>query len=261
MALAVAEHQEQIETVGFDERIMMPFGIQREVLIGKKMEFAHRPFQEKRQESRLQLRGVDAGYPGCRVHCADLKLAPGDVAHVSGENGSGKTGLLKALLGIAPAAISGGIQFAGSSMIDLSGAMRRAEVRYMSQSRDSFRSLRVADAMRVASSLSEVCDPLLLEAIASIGGHKRVSELSSGNLALLSLAQTLAVRPRLAVLDEPFANVDAANTVKMASMIECARQEFGTAFLIVEHGNIDWPGVAHYTVEQDGNRAYLRRER
>jgi ABC-type Mn2+/Zn2+ transport system ATPase subunit len=74
------------------------------------------------------------------------------------------------------------------------------------------------------------------------------------------LAQTLAVRPRLAILDEPFANVDGTNVAKMAAMIAYARQEFGTAFLIVEHGKMDWPGMAHYKVEQEGNRTRLRCE-
>ena len=260
MALAIAEHQAQIEAIGFDETITMPFGIQcKEVNPQSEKVEAVTPLPINLWGG-LTLRNVDAGYPGCRVYCEHFELGPSEVAHLSGENGSGKTGLLKALLGIAPAALIGGLQFGGNSMIDLSKAMQRAEVRYMSQSRDSFPSLRVADAMRVASASNAACDPVLLESIASIDKNKRVSDLSSGNLALLSLAQTLAVRPRLAILDEPFANVDGANVVKMAAMIAHARQEFGTAFLIVEHGKMDWPGMAHYKVEQEGNRTRLRCE-
>lgn len=264
VALAVAEHRSEIRSIFFETTVTMPFGIETlsAVASGPSLhDVALPPLGKEDAEACLNLEGVRAGYPGSTVFCDRLDLRRSCVALLSGDNGNGKTGLLKALVGLRPTVLEGSVRLSGVSVRDLAQPLLHGRVRYMSQDRDSFSEFRVADALRTASLPGRICDPALLDALAGLDKQKRVSALSSGNLALLSLAQTLAVRPRLALLDEPFANVDAANAARMTAMIAHARKNYGTAFLIVEHGSVPWPYVDRYTVQRHDGRMELRRER
>lgn len=261
IALVIAEHRAEINAVEFDEIISMPYGTHDGNGTATGLGTLPRLPESATGATCLTLDSVEAGYPGSCVHCHHFELSSGSVAIISGENGSGKTGFLKALAGISPASLDGETHFSGENVKDLAVAMRHSRVRYMPQNRDNFLQMNVADAMLAASLSDDKHDSVFEGVVALIGKRKRVGNLSSGNRALLSLAQTLAARPQLALLDEPFANVDLSNRHRMAAMIEHACREFSTAFLIVEHGSMDSPRAARYTVCQDGNRSYLRLER
>jgi iron(III) transport system ATP-binding protein len=143
----------------------------------------------------------------------------------------------------------------------LADEMRRCHVRYMPQDRDNFLELRVEDAMLAASQGHDPNGEMFQQFLSSIGKRKRVGMLSSGSRALLSLAQTLASGPRLALLDEPFANVDRANRQRIRELISHARREFGTAFLVAEHEGVDLPEADRYTIRRNGNGGELKREK
>ena len=257
IALIVAEHRPEINAVGFDEIITMPYGTRDSN--GQVASFPVASCEPKliSAAKHLALDRVEAGYPQSRVYCEHLELSYGGAAIISGENGSGKTGFLKALAGIPPATLDGDVHLGDKKIASLAEAMQETQVRYMAQDRDNFLELSASDAMLAASGGNDKFDGMLQQVLASVGKRKRVGTLSSGSRALLSLAQTLACRPRLALLDEPFANVDRANRQRMQSIVSHAREEFGTAFLIVEHGDVDLPGATHYTIRQNGKGAHL----
>jgi len=261
VALLVAEHRPQIEKLDFAETVQFPY---------------HRDCTEEapprshpaweggdavkagRAETAplLALDSVRAGYPGATVQCDELRLGPGEIAVITGDNGAGKTGLLKGLLGLPPTTITGRVEFEGVAVPNLAAALKSGKIRYMRQNRSSFLGLRVADVVKIAAWAGESPVPLkVLEVARRTGLRKRVEQLSAGNRALLALVQALAGRPRLALLDEPTANVDPANRVEIFSLIEHARQEWGTGFLVVEHTRLPLP-ARYYRIER--NHGYPR---
>ncbi len=260
VALIVAEHRPEINIVGFDQVISMPYGVGERN--GQRGGLAVAPWVPEPASAAkcLSLRQIEAGYPQNLVHCDSLELSCGGVAIISGGNGAGKTGFLKALAGIRPATLAGDMHLGEKKVDSLAGAMRRSEVRYMAQDRDNFLELSTADAMRAACGGNDNCGEMVQHVLASVGRRKRVDALSSGHRALLLLAQTLVCRPRLALLDEPFANVDRSSRQDMLFLIEHARREFGTAFLIAEHGAMALPGAACYTLHRNATGTRLCRE-
>ncbi|MDN5918093.1 MAG: ABC transporter ATP-binding protein [Pseudonocardia sp.] len=65
--------------------------------------------------------------------------------------------------------------------------------------------------------------------------HSRVDALPYGVAKLVDMARALAVEPRVLLLDEPAAGLNAAETAQMASTIRDLRDELGISVLLVEH--------------------------
>jgi ABC-type multidrug transport system ATPase subunit len=266
VAIVIAEHRPEIQNLGFDAELTLPYrrsatalpraGIETPAeLTAYRLECAGTA-----PPVYLEIRGARAGYPGAALRCEELTLRPGELAVIGGTNGSGKTGFLKALLGFTPARFEGHLELAGRPLTALAELLSTGEVRYMSQDRRTFPDLRAEDALRAAGLvLGQDLPDEILQVAQCVGRRKRVGHLSSGNRALLSLAQSLVTRPRLALLDEPTANVDATNRQRMVELIEHARWEWGTAFLVVEHGELPASWSLRYHVQRDAeNNAWLQ---
>lgn len=259
-ALLVAEHREEIQALEFNHVVPMPYGV-------SSVADTPRPLQNDSQEPVSSespicaaFQDIQAGYPGWELDGADLQIRKAGVAVLRGANGAGKTGFLKGILGMQPGHMLGKLAFFGQHVMSLATAESRGEVRYMSQERANFPDLTAADAFAAAAGGSARNDPVFREMVKKVGRRKRVMYLSSGNRAVLSLVQTLSSRPKLALLDEPFANVDPRNKMHLLDMISYARSRFGTAFLIVEHGDATIPAAQSYTVRREGTRGYIRSE-
>ena len=65
--------------------------------------------------------------------------------------------------------------------------------------------------------------------------HEQVGSLPYGVAKLVDVARALAVEPRVLLLDEPAAGLNAAETAEMASTIRAVRAELGISVLLVEH--------------------------
>jgi len=262
VAIVVAEHRTEIDSFNFDEVIAMPFrrsNTDADVTVGRTATLVP-PRGPDFDECRLVLRNLRAGYPGSEISCRELVVRRGEVARIIGSNGAGKTGFLKALVGAGPARLQGHVELDGRISSDLHGFLASGTVRYMSQDRRTFPELTVSDALGAASIAGNDRLPDEIRELARIvGAQKRVADLSSGNRALVVLGQTLASRPRLALLDEPLANVDIENRRRMIALIAHARSSWGTSFLSVEHGETETFEDVRYHIVRDHDRSELQR--
>jgi ABC-type multidrug transport system ATPase subunit len=240
-ALLVAEHREEIEALEFDQVVPMPYGVSMVTDDPAGLQRDSQQSASSKSDLCAVFQHTHAGYPEWELDGGDLEIQTAGVALLHGENGAGKTGFLKGILGMGPAKMSGEVNFVGQS-----------------QDRANFPDLTAGDAFAAAAGKAARNDPVLRKMVEKLGRRKRVIYLSSGNRAVLSLVQTLSSRPKLALLDEPFANVDPGNKVHLLETISYARSRFGTAFLIVEHGDIAIPGAHRYTVRREGTRGYIR---
>lgn len=166
----------------------------------------------------LHIQGLDIHYPGATqasVQSIGFELGTGEIACLLGPSGCGKTTLLRAIAGfITPSAgeIYLGDKLASKSNWALSPEKRQVGVVF--QDYALFPHLSVRD--NVAFGLNKAAETEkrrrtdeLLELVGLTQLADRFPhELSGGQQQRVALARSLAPRPTLILLDEPFSNLD-----------------------------------------------------
>ncbi|MGE3285852.1 MAG: ABC transporter ATP-binding protein [Pseudonocardia sp.] len=186
---------------------------------------------------RLELREVVADYGGTPVlRGIDLDVPAGTLLSVLGASGSGKTTLLRTVAGLhRPRA--GRVVLGGR---DLHGVPPgRRGIGLVPQEGALFGHLDVAGNVAFglrgsprAARRERVAELLALVDLAG-AQHRMPHELSGGQRQRVALARALAPRPRVVLLDEPFASLDAALRADVRSQVlDVLRQAGATAVLI-----------------------------
>jgi ABC-2 type transport system ATP-binding protein len=130
------------------------------------------------------------------------------VSRADDRNGAGKTTLLRLLAGLASPT--------GGTATVLGGVPRQdpaflAEIGFLAQEIPLYRRFTAEDHIRIGARMNPHWDASLVRTRLTelrIPLDQRVSTLSGGQRAQVALALTLAKRPRLLLLDEPFAALD-----------------------------------------------------
>lgn len=206
----------------------------------------------------LELRDVGVAYDGTpAVAGVDLELRDGEVLAVLGPSGCGKSTLLRAIAGLEPA--SGAIAWDGR---DLAGVpTHRRGFALMFQDGQLFGHLTVAGNVGYALRLrrrprAEVRRRVaeLLELTGLSGYADRLpATLSGGERQRVALARSLAVDPRLLLLDEPLSALDTGLRERLAGDLRGILQAAGTTALWVTHDHEEAFAVAdRMAVMRDG---------
>ena len=165
-----------------------------------------------------------------------LTLQSREVTLLLGANGAGKSTLLRCLLGITD--YEGDISVDGLDPL-ADGCRVRSAIGYMPQSGGLHVDLSVRETMalyaRIRQSSIERGETLLQEA--GLGPHldTLVGELSGGMRQRLGFAIALLPDPRILVLDEPSASLDAASRRWLAARLRAAAAE-GRTVIVSTHG-------------------------
>ena len=174
----------------------------------------------------------------------DLRIKPATITGFIGPNGSGKSSLLK-LLAFVEKPARGRILFKGSPLLPFSEVVQSERITMLSQEPYLLKRS-VADnisyGLKVRGDTARL-NERIEEAMQWVGlaagdfRKRRWYELSGGETQRVALAARLILKPRVLLLDEPTANVDAdsARLIKEASIM--ARKEWGTTLVIASH---DW---------------------
>jgi iron(III) transport system ATP-binding protein len=201
----------------------------------------------------LQVTGLGHGYGDTPVvRTLDLQVRPGEFVALLGPSGSGKTTVLRAIAGLLTpqrGTLTVGGQIAVSDGREQLPAERRgiglvfqdyALFPQLSVTANVGFGLRQADPARVAA---------LLAAVGLDGlDDRRPAQLSGGQQQRVAVARALAPRPRLLLLDEPFANVDAERKAGMGTELKAIAASEGTAVLLVTHDRGDALALADRVV-------------
>jgi zinc/manganese transport system ATP-binding protein len=176
----------------------------------------------------------------------DLHVAPGEFVAVLGANGSGKTSLLRTVLGLQ-ALTAGRIRVAGEDVRRGSRA-----IGYVPQQRriDPLTPLRARDLVGLgidghrwgigpvgaARRARRAQLDAALDAVDALAYADRpVGQLSGGEQQRVRIAQALATDPTLLLCDEPLLSLDLQHQQAVTALVDRRRRTHGTAVLFVTH--------------------------
>jgi len=159
----------------------------------------------------LQLTNLNAHYDKSHVLTGvNLSIEPGEILSVLGRNGSGRSTLLKSIVGLVPPS-SGSIQLEGQELVGKSpNQIVKAGISYVPEERLVFDQLTVEEnlligmqsalAPRVIWEIEQMYDyfPRLRERRTTKAGN-----LSGGEQQMLTLCRSLLGNPKLLMIDEP----------------------------------------------------------
>lgn len=168
---------------------------------------------------------------------ADLnfRLAGGEMLHLQGSNGSGKTSLLRMLCALTPAA-SGEIFWRGRAIGKL-GEEFRSELCYLGHQNAIKEELTPLENLLSSAELAQetLAEDAAFDALAMVGLRGREDlacrYLSQGQKRRAALARLVNEKRALWVLDEPYVALDAAAVELIASLIGAHLQAGGLAVL------------------------------
>lgn len=175
----------------------------------------------------------------------DLKAAvPSDGCGIFGPSGSGKSSLVHALAGLLPAE-SLRLQLDGETLLDSSlGRLppaHRRRIGLVFQDHRLFPHMSVAANLRYGMSSP---DPTLWREVIDlldIGEliNRRPQQCSGGQRQRIALGRALLARPRLLLLDEPLASLDAQRKAAILPYLRRIRDRLSTPMLMVSHDLAD----------------------
>jgi NitT/TauT family transport system ATP-binding protein len=191
--------------------------------------------------SLRNVRKVYSGAAGPKTALQDITfdVARGEFACVVGPSGAGKTTLLRTLAGLAQPT-SGEALFEGAPMRSVPPGIGvvfqdygRSLYPWLTVARNVDLPLRVRGVPRAERAQR------VAEVLASVGladaGRSYPWQLSGGMQQRVAIARSLAYRPDLLLMDEPFASVDAQTRFELEDLILRVRQEFGVTVVFVTH--------------------------
>jgi iron(III) transport system ATP-binding protein len=170
----------------------------------------------------------------------NVEVRPGEFFGLLGPSGCGKTSLLRLIAGFADAQ-AGDVRIDGKSILRLPPWKR--DVGMVFQSYALWPHMSVAS--NVAFGLEErrlpkaevarkVTDALKLVGLSGLA-DRRPSQLSGGQQQRVALARTIAIEPKILLLDEPLSNLDAKLRIQVRRELRELQQRLGLTTIIVTH--------------------------
>lgn len=176
-----------------------------------------------------------------------LDIYKGENVVVLGKSGSGKSVLIKCIIGLLKPD-HGSIEIFGKNISDTEDEELdkiRAKVDFLFQSNALYDSMTVRENLEfplrrhwIAVSQAEV-DKMILDALEDVGLSYTVdmmpAELSGGMRKRIALARTLILKPELILYDEPTTGLDPVTGKEIINLMLDIQHKYGTTSLIISH--------------------------
>jgi phospholipid/cholesterol/gamma-HCH transport system ATP-binding protein len=199
-------------------------------------------------ETLISIKNLVNQFGTQRVHDGlNLDIYRGEVLGIVGGSGSGKSVLLRTILGLNQA-ISGEIDFSGEELTQMSPkdfARLKQHWGVMFQHGALFSSLTVADniefPLREFSALThEECHEMMYVRLEMVGLGRHVAdkfpaELSGGMIKRVALARALALDPVVLFLDEPTSGLDPVSAEEFDQLIGTLHRNLKLTVVMVTH--------------------------
>src|SRR5690606_9905201 len=194
----------------------------------------------------LRLEDLSVGYsqPVCQGISAEVNS--GELIGLAGKNGSGKSTIIRTLLGLQPA-LSGSIRFQNQEINTKDAASRAKQMAVVSSRLEHIPPLTVGDLVALGrlpyhkrlSRLSseekgQVAHALELVGISHLRG-RFANELSDGQLQMVMIARALVQDTPLILMDEPTSHLDIENQFRIFELIYKLSRETEKSFIVASH--------------------------
>ncbi len=191
--------------------------------------------------AQLRCENISVGYEdGIVVSDVSFELNRGDYVCIVGENGAGKSSLLKGILGLAK--IQGG-------RIEYGDGMSRADVGYLPQQKDYQKNFPATvkevvmsgflNKMGLRPYYNRAEKAKAMEILSDFGMADYVKasfgSLSGGQKQRVLLARALCATDKLLLLDEPTTGLDPVATEELYELLKRLNREKKTTILMVSH--------------------------
>lgn len=218
------------------------------------------PLLELHQVSKIYSLG-EQRITALRAVC--LRIFPGEFVAVWGPSGSGKSTFCN-LIGLIDAASFGRIHFRGRDVTALSdnyrSEIRNKSIGFIFQ---NFNLIPVLTAlenvmlpMQIGKKPAEVAKRLALERLDEVGladhAAHRPAKLSGGQQQRVAIARALVTGPALVIADEPTANLDSENALRITELMRQINSKNGTTFVFSTHDQRLLGRVERQVLMRDG---------
>ena len=178
----------------------------------------------------------------------DLAVLPGELILITGASGCGKSTLALALAGLIPARVQGelrgAVRFGGRPLSGMAPHDAAQHVGLVFQN-PSLQLINMTVQSEVAFGPENLALPQPEIAarvdwaldVTQMGGLRQatVLTLSGGQKQRTAIAATLAMRPRVLVLDEPLSDLDPVGAQEVLGTLRGLAREHGTGVVVIEH--------------------------
>ena len=195
----------------------------------------------------VELKGIEKSFSGRWIlRGVDLTLAPGEIVTILGGSGTGKSVLLKHIIGLLRPD-RGRVFIEGRDMTDIAEpewVQVRKSFGYVFQGAALFDSLSVLE--NVAYPMREHLNPsesevkqrvaACLAAVGLSGVEAQMpAELSGGMRKRVGVARAIAMEPDVLLYDEPTTGLDPGNSRRIGDLVLSLRERLGAGSVIVTH--------------------------
>lgn len=177
----------------------------------------------------------------------DLSLFRGENLAVLGKSGSGKSVLIKCIIGLITPE-QGKIHILGENILAINQTALdriRVKVAFLFQSNALYDSMTVRENLefplrRHSFQLStDEVNSRVIEALQNVGLEHTIdmmpAELSGGMRKRVALARTLILKPEIILYDEPTTGLDPITSLEIISLINKIQEKYHTSSIIITH--------------------------
>jgi multiple sugar transport system ATP-binding protein len=198
----------------------------------------------------IRMVGVEKHFGGhSALSKLTLEITDRELLVVLGPSGSGKSTALNLLAGLETAT-SGDIYFGEDRVTDLPTEQRNISMVFQSNTLYPHKNVRgnILFALQVAKVPKDVQERRMRDTTRLLGIEayldRRIDQLSGGQRQRVAIAKALVKRPKLFLLDEPFAALDAQLRRELRGELVRIHRELETTMLFVTHDQEEAIGIA-----------------
>jgi tungstate transport system ATP-binding protein len=169
----------------------------------------------------------------------NLQILRGEIFALVGPSGAGKTTLLR-ILDIFERPDKGNIKFNGLETSGIVNIRRRMSLLFQTPAifnKSVFEN--VSYGLKVRGIDKKIIEKKVSEALSIVGlsglENQKAPTLSGGEAQRMAFARAIVYDPEILLLDEPTANLDPANVMKIEDIIKWLREEKNTTILLATH--------------------------